>query len=352
MTAFIVFLTLLLLAALEWLSIRRSGKRVAVTAALDQTLAAPGESVTLRCTVANGGLWPQLFAVFMLSLPPGVRVLDAGAGRVRKEVSGSVVTYRLMLLPHTRWSGRLRLTFDRRGVYRLGKYFLEAGDLLGLQGILLRGEPSLRCVCTAELCPDTAEVRALGGLLGDWSVRRFLHEDESMLTGFRDYTGREPMKAISWIQTARTGTLTVKQYDHTAEPDAMVLVGLRSASPEEAERCLSLARTVCEMLEERAIAYSFASDGDLRSFGKGFGKQHLLPILRTIGEAKPVSFTGLYSLCERCSAQREGSRGYIVITTGSDPEEAAALALLRSRSEHEICVLYGGRRDHGSACGA
>lgn len=352
MIGFLVIFTLVLFATLEWLSTRRAGARIGITAAVDLPLAAPGEPVTLRCTVTNAGLWPQLFAGFVVSLPPGVTVLDAGGGRVRQDISGALVSYRLTLLPRTRWSGSVRLRFERRGVYRLGKCYLESGDLLGLSGSVQTRDAALRCVCTAALSEDTAKVRALGGLLGDWSVRRFLHEDESMLTGYRAYSGREPMKAISWTQTAKTGALTVKQYDHTAEPDAMVLVGLRAASAEEAERILSLARTACEMLEARSVAYAFASDGDLRAVGKGFGRQHVLPILRTIGEAEPVCFTGLYELCDRCSAQRESGRGYIVVTSGSDPEEAAALALLRARAEHEVCVLYGGRRGHAAARGA
>ena len=43
----------------------------------------------------------------------------------------------------------------------------------------------------------------LSGFLGDVSVRRFIYEDPVLTTGFREYTGREPMKHISWTQSAR-----------------------------------------------------------------------------------------------------------------------------------------------------
>ena len=57
-------------------------------------------------------------------------------------------------------------------------------------------------------------------------MRRFILDDPSLLVGYREYTGREPMKQISWNQTAKTGRLTVRQNDHTTDRIAMVIVNM------------------------------------------------------------------------------------------------------------------------------
>ena len=72
-------------------------------------------------------------------------------------------------------------------------------------------------------CENSNVLRTLGGFLGDISVRRFILEDPLLTVGFREYTGREPMKSISWTQSARVGRPLVKQYDHTVDATVTVL---------------------------------------------------------------------------------------------------------------------------------
>src|SRR5699024_304525 len=82
---------------------------------------------------------------------------------------------------------------------------------------------------------------------GDLSVRRLLYEEPVLTVGVREYTGREPMKMISWKQSARRGSWMVNQYDYTTEASVMVLLNLDSPmlTEERAEWCFSAARTVC-----------------------------------------------------------------------------------------------------------
>ena len=49
--------------------------------------------------------------------------------------------------------------------------------------------------------------------------------------GFRDYTGREPMKQISFTATARTGRMMVKQFDHTLDVTVSVVLNLDARLP-------------------------------------------------------------------------------------------------------------------------
>ena len=96
----------------------------------------------------------------------------------------------------------------------MGRCYLEAGDLLGLNVSVSSTEGNKTIICTAPMAESDPPVNVLGGFLGDISVRRFIMEDPSLLVGYRDYTGYEPMKKISWIQSAKTGKLMVKHAGH------------------------------------------------------------------------------------------------------------------------------------------
>ena len=343
MILFVLICSLILIAVLEKLSRREDLRRLYVTFDADMDLVEPGEIVTLRFTVCNTSRFPLLFVGFGLQLDGAVAVREEeawSARHVSRSFSGERVDYRFYLMPRRRFSGKLRVSLKRRGVVDLGQYYLETGDLLGLRSDVRSRDIGVRVVCTApraELtCPET-----LGGLLGDISVRRFIHEAPSMLIGYRDYTGREPMKQISWFQTAKAGRLTVRVNDHTVGRNVTLLVNMEAASPGVSERCLSLTRTVCEQLETGKVPYAMISNGDLQSLPEGLGRGHLHFILRRIGVSRLAGYRSFSSLVDRCIAQRQGGDSYIVITPALTAAGQAALRRLQTASDIRVCVLSG-----------
>ena len=55
-------------------------------------------------------------------------------------------------------------------------------------------------------------------------MNRFIMEDPVLRLGYRDYTGREPIKQISWTQTARMGRMMVSCQDYTVERTVTVML--------------------------------------------------------------------------------------------------------------------------------
>jgi uncharacterized protein (DUF58 family) len=74
-----------------------------------------------------------------------------------------------------------------------------------------------------------------------------------MVQGYRDYSGREPLKQISWNQSAKAGRLIVRQNDYTADHAAVVIVNIDPTSRRLMEQCLSMTSTVCRMLEQQKV---------------------------------------------------------------------------------------------------
>ena len=341
MIPFVLLVTVLLLTAVEILSRREKLRRLVIRFELDTPLVEPGEEVNLRYTVTNPSRFPQLCVGLTLRLDPVFTVCEEEAWMRRHatvDFSGTRVDRNFFLAPGRKLSGKLRFSVKERGLFDFGKYYLESGDFLGLKPMLRTGNVDLRIICTAPSCP-LAEVRALGGELGEVSVRRFIQDDPSLVLGYREYSGREPMKQISWNQTAKAGKLIVRQNDYTTDRVAAVLVNMDPSRPKLMERCLSLTRTVCQQLEEAHVPYGLQSNGDLFSLSQGLGKSHLFFIQRRIGLSRLTGYTGFPALIESCLRRKNGSCTYVIVTPHLDPGVQQAVARLRRYADREPVVL-------------
>lgn len=232
------------------------------------------------------------------------------------------------LLPRQRLHKAHSISVSLRGRYTLEDLHVSCGDFLGLK------EAEKTCGSFREIvvAPKPSESVALqamvGGYLGDISTRRFIMEDPVLTLGYREYTGSEPMKRIAWSQSARHGTLMVKQNDYTVDPSVSVLLNVETdlENKEAAlEACFSAARTVCAMLEEKGIRYSFVSNAML--LGKkhdssgvaGLGRRHFSAILEALGRACADPVYPLEQLLEQ-ELQQVGRSGRILITPGGSEE--------------------------------
>ena len=221
---------------------------------------------------------------------------------------------------------------------------LIGGDLLGLktQSRTERGFHEL--VVPPREC-DLPELDGLmGGFLGGISVNRYLYEDPILTAGYREYTSGDPMRAISWKQSVRGRGLMVKKFDYTTEPRVVVLVhadSSRYTQPERVEQCYSMARTVCRMLEEKAVSYRFALNAtfDLLmnatvtagdewkkplEVPQGYGPEHFRRMLEMLGRATGQTAQPCREFCARYYHAQEQT-SCIFLTTEPEAEARACL---------------------------
>ncbi|MBR0041091.1 MAG: DUF58 domain-containing protein [Oscillospiraceae bacterium] len=312
----IIFLIVVILLVIEGVSLWGNNLPLEVEFDPDTTLVEPGEIATLHYSVHNPNRLPLLFVGLCLHLAPEVTVRgDQEFSRlhVSSDYSGVRVDHHFYLPAHSTFRAKLRFSLSRRGLQQLGRYSVETGDFLGLYPIIRPDVIGKKVICTSEKCAAD-EPRLTGGELGEVSVRRFIMDDPTMLLGYRDYTGREPMKQISWKQTAKVGRPMVRQNDFTTDRVAVVMVNMDSSQRSALENCLKLTRTVCEQLEEAKVPYSLMSNGDLLSVPEGIGRGHLFFILRRLGLSRLAGFTSFESLVERCVRRRRSNCSYIIIT--------------------------------------
>ena len=351
MITLILLLLVIIIVVIEAVSLWGNKRQLEVEFDVDTTLVEPGETATLYYTVSNPHRLPLLYVSLSLYLDADATVCEDKEFcrlHVRKDSAGTKVGHHFYLLAHHKFSGRLHFSLNKRGPHEIGQFFLETGDFLGLYPIIRNESINKKIVCTCEKC-GTDEPEFPGGEIGDISVRRFIIDDPTMLLGYREYTGREPMKQISWKQTAKVGKLMVRQNDYTTDRVAVVMVNMYSSQRSQLEDCLKLVRTVCEQLEDARIPYEMMSNGDLLSIPEGIGREHLFFILRRLGLSRLMGYTAFSSLVDRAVCRRRSNCCYIVITPAIESEMMALIDYLSRYVDSRPVVIVPGEKEAAAA---
>ncbi len=347
MITVIIFLFLAMIIVIEAVSLWGSRRPLRVSFEVDTTLVEPEETAVLNYTVSNPYRLPVLFVGLTMYMDTDISVREDGEfGRIHvsRNDTGTSVRHSFFLPAGSRFCGKIHISIGRRGLYEIGKYYLETGDFFGLYPVISSGPINKKIVCTSEKCA-VDDLDIIGGELGEVSVRRFIFDDPTMLLGYRDYTGHEPMKQISWNQTEKTGRLMVRQNDFTTNRVAAVLVDMYSSLRPQLEECLKAVRTVCEQLEAAKIPYALMSNGDLLSVPEGIGREHLFFILRRLGLSRLAGFTSFERVVERCVRSRRVNCCYIVIAPAVTPETAALIDYLGSHADTRPVVMVPGGKE-------
>lgn len=344
----LIILAVIVLAVLEYYWANHSLKALRFKGQTDRILAEPGEEITWNATVENLSRMPIPFVRLTASFPVDATLHSERSGfRVRPGISftSRPVEEKMSLRPRRRATRKVRFSFSKRGQYSFAGYHLASGDLLGFKETFKSGDAE-RIVIMPERSKQQVSLDALGGFLGDISVRRFILEDPILTMGFRDYTGREPMKSISWTRSATAGSLQVKQFDHTAEQHVMVLLNTEGANDEEFEECLRLTRTVCEKLEQKKIPYGFRTNGNISGpvgkifhMAEGLGDRHLNTLLYGLGRADDTCFYSFRYLAEETLKYRSSNESYIIITPPLEDAARAAVRKLENAVGNSLCIL-------------
>lgn len=347
MSIIVLILAVAVLVILEKRWYDNGGKLLRKEISCSKILVESGEPLQLTSRITNRSRLPVPFVRLHQEIPSEGTLTGAKkSGQIRRN-SGSWwhVEERFALRPRQAAEKSVEFSLPSRGVYRVGRGRVTIGDLLGFREQEFPLEPQLVTVMP-DRSRNQRSLDAAGGFLGDISVRRFILEDPILTVGFRDYTGREPMRAISWTRTATTGHLQVKQYDHTSEKTAVVLLNVRGASGELLEEAFRLTRSVCEDLERRKIPFSLRTNGNLpgpvgklHSVPEGLGESHLNTILFGLGRADDTCFFSLRTLARQTMGNRKQSDAYILITPPLESEDRAVVKELGAITGNPVCIL-------------
>lgn len=309
----------------------------------------PGQEFTVTTEITNAKRMPVSFLKIQESMPLEIEPL--GGITLRRDPEQSRLTTTAFLKPRQRLTRSFDAVINHRGRYFFHGATLSSGDFLGLRLTHDYFPVSREIVVLPAPLEGVAVDKTLGDFLGDMSVNRSIMEDPVLTLGFREYTGREPQKAISWTQSARMGRTMVKNYDHTLDLSVTIILNVECPEGTEAlheriEGCFSCARSVCELLEEKKIKYGLVTNatsagaiGLWSQVGGGLGRSHLMTILEGLGRATYSSTGSFESIIERAVRRDEQGRCYIVISPVMTPSGHRAVGRLGSLKGGHVCVF-------------
>ncbi len=316
----------------------------------DKRLVEPGETFSVEVLLKNNSRRFIPFLRVRERFDRRFRLGGDAAAAAPDRHGKRQVEFTTWLRPRQQAIRAIPVSLPARGRYLLDAFSLSGGDFLGLEEYEKPCGTLNEVVVMPREAPFVRLREVFGGFLGEVSVNRFILEDPVLTLGYREYTGREPMKMISWAQSARGNGLMVKKNDYTLEPSVTVILNVDTPGPnreELLEKCFSIARTVCGILERRGVKYSFVSNAifagrviELLSAGEGLGHNHYYGILEQLGRATYEPHLSMERLLQN-EARRQTASGRVLITPGAPagPSAQRALGRLREAAGGSLLVI-------------
>lgn len=225
---------LLLLAAIvvaEFILYEKRGfKNVTYTIKISVPEAYENDEIEIVEEIDNAKRLPLVWARNEISCSPylsfkGQNVDEGGAGQKhdhRGLVSG-IFTLRGYQKCRRVWKVRC----EKRGIMTIENATITVSDLFGLS----KRAKMFKVSDSVRVLPAPADMEAgeLSGdmFIGNIGVRRFVLPDPFMISGAREYTGREPMNRLHWAHTARSGRPMVFDNEFTTERRVMIVMNMQ-----------------------------------------------------------------------------------------------------------------------------
>lgn len=330
MIIFLIVLIIIVIFVENW-SIKNSLTGINFDYNPSKILVEPDEKFNIITYVTNRSRRFIPFLYMEELLPDDIEVMEVKENIHRDNFGNKRHLSTVYLMPKQKLIRKINVSFSKRGRYILRGANLSGGDFLGIKEI----RQDFFCLKEVVVYPKESHAKdvqkTVGGFLGDISVRRFIMEDPMLISGFKDYTGREPMKSISWAQSAKVNRLMVKQFDFTTDPSVSILLNVECKYNDKEcliEGCFSLTRTVCRIMEERRVKYDFFTNATTSNaisnwsyISEGLGRKHFFTILEGLGRAY-YGYTEPFSETVDKSIKKISSkRSTIIITPHKDFNE-------------------------------
>ena len=350
----VTFLMVLILfgAVLEMLSLWDSIADLRYRCTPSKLGCEPGEVFSLNTVLSNYGPRTISFLQMEELFPKQIKlqgVEEMPLGEHRCCLHASV----LYIRGRQKITRTLQVSLPDRGVYAFEGCRLIRGDFLGIKEKCKEVAQHEEIIIFPRLLSEDNVLNALSGYYGDFSSRRFYIEDPVLVNSYLDYTGREPLRSISWTQSARRNQLMVKEFDHTMDMSVTILLDVYlhwsdGARLEELEYCFSLARTIAEFMEKKRVSYRLLTNAFIRSESSSYlglqkagqGAHHYTTLLYTLGQAGADSFRDADNLYQMAVANYAGENAIFYVAPFVTEKRQQLVTSLNKRLGSQIYPMY------------
>lgn len=273
-------------------------KNVTYTIKISVPEAYENDEIEIVEEIDNAKRLPLVWARSEISCSPYLcfKGQDAADGRGAKGVHRGLVSGIFTLRGYQKCRRVWRVRCEKRGIMTIDNATITVSDLFGLskKAKMFKVSDSVRVLPA----PADMESGEFSGdmFIGNINVRRFVLPDPFMISGAREYTGREPMNRIHWAQTARNGRPMVFDNEFTTERRVMTVMNMQRSekyfqplSESALELQIKAAAFVFEYCQtagstECALA---ANTYEPLAIPASSGYEHTVSVLRILAELEP-----------------------------------------------------------------
>lgn len=252
------------------------------------------------------------------------------------------------LRPRQKCTRTRKVKACKRGNFDLESVSIVASDLLGLVTV----SRALKINERIRILPAPYEIKesplSQEEFYGETTARRFICDDPFLISGSREYTGREPMNRIHWSSTARASRLMVYNNDYTTENRAAVIMNMQRNSIGEphplligdTETYIKAAAFIFESLAAVKAEFDFHTNGSRVIHEKGgTEKEDHIRLLRVLADLENECDTPFDIFLE--NAERSGDyfsdrTDIIIITAYIDDIMTDFASLMRRRGKNVV----------------
>jgi len=314
-----------------------------------------GEAFQLNTTLYNATASNIPYVFVEEVLPSEVEI--EGSETLNLFPDGNFVLHRttIFMRKHQKIKRSIRVCIRERGLFRFRQARINVGDALGLRQREKEFRQSRGVVVYPRKMQDERLEHVLSDILGEISVQSFLHEDPFLVRGYRDYTGREPLRSISFLQSAKRNELTVKEYDHTRNEVVDIIFDTNYKGNFEhyfvqLETMFSMVRTICEAFENKGISYRLITNAYYDSMEErcvnvlqsgGSGGKSFDKILDILGMASNAAMCKTEELLQRAYLNLSEEKQFVYVCQRRNEETEADIARVEQRYRIRFHRLYG-----------
>jgi uncharacterized protein (DUF58 family) len=191
-------------------------------------------------------------------------------------------------------SGNVEYVGNRRGVYKIGKFFVTVSDPFGF----IKRKIEISDEKTIYVFPYMVPFEKLNIYLSEpvsgAKAKYQLNLDYTSIAGVRDYLTNDPLSMIHWKQTAHRGKLTVKELDFTASKRVQIMVDYYKKNLQFQDAASAIAASIANYSIYHHLPVGLITNGMPKEDIKiNKGNFHLMTILKALAlassdEAEPA----------------------------------------------------------------
>ncbi len=266
------------------------------------------DEFTLTLTIENRKPLPLPWLRSKDFLPAGLEVLDADVRPIVYIRAAELITT-TSLAWYERIHIKYRVKAVRRGFYQLGPATIQSGDIFGLYSSSLSNLKMDSVLVYPRIVPMHDFFLPSARPIGDARTDSPYVDDPSRVKSLRDYCVGDSMRHVDWKSTARRQKLTVRTYDPSVSPFAVLIVDMVTTEhpwegyePTLLERVATAAASIATRSVQIGYRTGLITNAvPLSRIGKSVlsadsTPEHLKSILEILAMARPVVTQKLHDL--------------------------------------------------------